>query len=54
MKKLWWRFLDRFWPRYIVGVDPAYKNDYGTAVITQRHRDGTVRIVAVSSEGDGA
>lgn len=52
MKRLWWRLWDQLRPRYVVGRDPAYKTDYGVAVVMQKHRDGTMRIVAVSVDNE--
>lgn len=50
MRRLWWRFLDRFFPRFVIGHDPAYKDDFVTAVIVKKFRDGSLRVVAHSAE----
>lgn len=50
LRQMWWRLLDRIRPRYLVGVDPAYKDDWQTTVVTKWKRDGTVEVISVSHD----
>ena len=46
MKRLWWRFLDYFWPRWVLACDPA-ADGMECTVTAIRQRDGVLRIVKI-------
>lgn len=52
MRRLWWRFLDRFWPVYEVGVDFAKVNDPWAVVVMQKKRNGTLMMLSSHTSYD--
>lgn len=48
MKRLWWRVLDRLFPRYVWGVDPGTSSSIGCVTVWQKKRDGTLWLTSHS------
>jgi hypothetical protein len=40
VKRLWWTFLDYFWPKILISTDPGEKVQ--TMLAIQLKRDGTI------------